>query len=349
MRCIRRHNQIKFLNIVFTGLVFFLLLETRCGSAQGLGHSAFKGSHNSYDKSVSITSQIDDWNTWFIEIDICMQNNVLKVKHLCSDSDYGLDNALEQIASAASSQERLTFIWFDIKDQTIPVPPFLCQCKFDDDQPYEVIDLLVAKLKSYFGNKLYRASEWRNIDGKVWPSYQELLDRGKRYIAIFDENDAKPVDDYLFMSEASYADATNTTKHPVQHIGFISLDSFDMGGVTIDPNDQYLWRRYDLTTSSEWVSAANLGFNILCTDYIDQPWSFAHVQAPSPIVVDNNASTSEYGTFGNPFHSVSAAVSLEKICPGTRILIHAGVYDEPPFQITKNLELLAIDGLVEIK
>jgi hypothetical protein len=325
-------------------IVLAFLIGRSSVCAQGLGHLIFKGSHNSFGYGYqAITSQIDDWNVWFIELDIYKDGDTLIIKHPPNISKYDLDKALQAITDAQSTQERLTFLWFDIKNK-----------------PYEVIGLLIPKVKSHFGNLLYRPAEWKRIDGKVWPSYQELIARGKRYIAIFDEDDAKPDDDDLFMSESSYANATDTSKYPSQHIAFINRKGPDTNGITINPDDQYLWRSYDLgpafpsddlvpSVPSDWDNAADQGFNLLCANLFEEFWSFTRVQAPSPIVVDNNASGPEYGTFGNPAHSVSKGISLENIIAGTRVLIHAGIYDESPILIDQAMTLEAMGDTVEIK
>jgi hypothetical protein len=325
---------------IFVASVMVAFLIGRSSSAQVLGYLCFKGSHNSYDKTVSITSQIDDWNVWFIEIDICKDDDILKIKHTCGASEYDLDNALQAIKEAKLTQDRLTFVWFDIQ---------VACCDFDDDEPYEVIEPLVSKLNNYFGNEIYRPAEWKQIDGKVWPTYQELMARGKHYIMVFDEDDAKPDDDNLFMSAESYADAIDQERFPAQHIAFINRDGADTDGITINPSDQFLWRSYGLNDPDDWNKATDLGFTLLCMDEIKQSWSFTQVQAPSPLVVNKAATGSEYGTFGNPAHSVYKALSFQNILPGTRLLIHAGFYDESVLLINKKLQIMAIDGTVEIR
>jgi hypothetical protein len=332
-------------NVIMTGIIILLLIISLHAGAQPLGQLTFKGSHNSYDKAESITSQIDDWNVWFVEIDICKENDLLNVKHLCSNNDYGLDALLQGVKNAAATRERLTFLWFDIKGHHL----VFCECEFDADRPYEVIDLLVPRLEHYFGNALYTASEWKHADGKTWPTYQELMARGKRYIAVFDEDDAKPDDAHLFMSAESYADATSTEKFPAQHIAFINRDGPDTDGVSINLSDQFLWRSYGLNDQEDWNEAADLGFSILCTDEVEQFWSFMRVQAPSPLVVNNAAAGPEYGTFGNPAHSIHKVLPFQHILPGTQMLIHAGMYDEPTLLINRKLQIVARDRSVEIR
>lgn len=280
---------------------------------------SFKGSHNSYDQGHFIPEQVDGFNVWSVELDLCgvSWDYYVEVKHGCTDTPRGyLFQYLAELLDSHGWRDRVTFIWMDIKEDC--VWPFRCDWRDLSDD--ERADLIADELLSVLGqDQLYTWLDWW-LDGQSWPSVAELVARGKHFVPIYDNNAHNPNHETLFVTATE-------SRYIYWHTGFLNSKDGDFifGSRRPTDPDQFLWRAYDLENEWEWNIASANGIHLLATDRYMNWWTFSSAAfPPAPIYVDRVDLGSGWGTYLNPLHeahldygaTVAAENTSMKIAPG---------------------------------
>jgi hypothetical protein len=230
-------------------------------------YHSFKGTHNSYDQPDGIARQLDVYNVWHVEIDLCgvSSGNRIEVKHGCvPGSPNGfLEDFLGELHNSSTRHDQIVFLWLDIKEQCLS----LCNWRHHSDDSRA--QLIAQAVEHVLGRStIYAKDDWI-ADGMKWPFAEELLLRGKHYICIYDNNDHNPNHPLLFVS-AHKPDII------FPHTAFLNIKDGQTGefpGLSPMDDDRFLWRSYDLNTKEEWQSALNSGIQLLATDEYQASWA----------------------------------------------------------------------------
>lgn len=325
-------------------LLGLLVVATSNGNAQGPSYDltrsiknyAFKGTHNSYDVGEvgTLSLQLDGHNVWAIEIDMCGidDDGRLQVKHGAEPgSSLLFRNIMDDVRQTVTFQkrQRVLFIWLDVKEQVGT------ECRWrhlsDNDRTNVMQEEMVTFLAAGDTSIFYTNTDWK-ADGRTWPSIQELLNReprGKYFIPIYDNNDHSPDHPFFFVTAQSLEEANGK-----DWVAFINKEDADLEDDAIFPNDQYLWRSYDVNSRDEWVRGSQLGFNILSTDEVAADWTFTfNTHPPVPVFVDERAPLCgrflcrlEHGTYLNPFGPARLRHAIGVAADHTGVVLAPGAY-----------------------
>ncbi|MHC4619997.1 MAG: hypothetical protein ACYTEQ_19805 [Planctomycetota bacterium] len=312
---------------------------------------AFKNTHNSYEKDHPLNEQMDDYNVWCLELDLCCRRTdstlwISVQHHGCYASEGTLTGFLSEMMFSSAWDKRITFLWLDIKHDAIP------PCNYCNYWPHDPADAWTDLIKNDLdavlpAGSVYTHNEFKN-DSRLWPSLDDLLSQGKHFIVILDGghwDTDKPDHPYFFVTATSKAEATSHGKPWIRVInredGSLPSEESPVDG------DGYLWRAYGLDETN-FNTALNNGFNLLGVDDYGHSWTEQPgVHPPVPLRVDASHTGWErkWGTYGFPFSTVNAGVG--RALPRMEVTIIGGYYNEQ-LTISKPLTLKAIDGAVTI-
>ncbi len=322
-------------------LLFIVLAPARAQAQSSLLSSikgqSFKGTHNSYAADISLNEQLDGYNVWQVELDLCgvdeTSDHYVHVSHggailFCDDDRGRLIDFLAQIRESNAGQNRVTFVWLDIKND------LCCDWRgFSDSlQLSKVRSDVVAGLGGS-SVALYRKADW-DQDQKQWPSVSELLSRGKRFIVIWGNDPATGgfPDDYIEDDSVLFMSRSHTPNlSEASYVAFMNAADGELGdqfsGMTPrDPANRYLWRAYGLNDSNLWSSALHQGFQILSTDNYDASETYLpDVMPPHPFYVGPVHSGGR-GTFRFPLGRSSLAQANSTLANGGILMLSGGSF-----------------------
>jgi hypothetical protein len=258
----------------------------------------FFGSHNAYQDDQSITSQLDGWNVWMIELDVRWENGAYRVFHHCLDGagSASFDTYLSEIAATERIKDGLFFL-------NLEVGPAWGTCdEWGEKNPGQHMYDIEEILKAEFGESaFYSNSTLKNLDNNQWPSVQELLRRGIHIVPI--------------------SNWTHGMFHPMgQPEDFGDLGDFfwnnDDPYVSIPTlGDKFMSRFWEGASCAgededEILDAVDNGFNFIdtnCVGEINGDYSskepFFHPPYPMYVVKDFNPGLFARGTHDQPFQN----------------------------------------------
>lgn len=330
-----------------------------------LDEFAYKGSHNSYDLG-PIDAQLDDWNVWQIELDLnaCADCRDILVAEHC-DEGKPLRGYLDELMRSKALSERVTFVWFNQKENLERCPRWI-------DDLRETIE---ASMEPFGGTEMvYRSDEFRGNDGSRWPSLEDLVSRGKHLILVIEltppQSGTTFEDFFVAVDDDHVKLADNLTAV------FINREDGGPSPHTRpQPSDPYMWRGWDIGCCNGFNHAMQSGMNLLSIDEIMSPggrcplqlwpeWTFEsgcdlhcywsgsechRPHAPVPLVVDWTSGQArgdgQFGTFAFPFETVQAGVARAEA--GTAIVIRAGSYPQP-VRLDKAARIRGDGGMVTL-
>ncbi|MFC1453415.1 hypothetical protein ACFLSJ_08745 [Verrucomicrobiota bacterium] len=224
---------------------------------QSLQDLSFKATHNSYDdKPHTITEQIDDYNVWCIELDLCGfvhddNTQPISIRHGGGGEFRGtFREFLGHVTASSRWRSRVIFIWMDIKNDDG------CNWGAHGEDSYGNVVIIEDRLKEVLGEPgIYTQSDWMN-DGMTWPSVEELIQRGKHFVCIYDENSYDDLFPALFVTSHKESETRPWT-------GFLNTKDNGNGDFPVGDRpgagNRFMWRSYDLNSSNEFSVGAATG------------------------------------------------------------------------------------------
>jgi len=302
-----------------------LVAQTEFDLDVSIENYCFKSSHNSYEPPLVISELVEDLNIWCLELDLCgyYEDGFIKVEHCGKDkgsdetgyarADFYLRDILESISELRGIDERFIILFFDIKMGGLN--------PWDGDDQQERMASIRWELGTYLAweTTFYSCDEWM-ADNQVWPSINQLVAAGKKYICFYDENDGNDYDEFFFITAQSKAEAQLRDYVALVNIG----DGDTSGGNTPSASDGWLWRGYYLNDEQKYRDAAAAGFNILATDEIYAVWSYdwpvhppvpTYLNAKAPCYDIPSVCASTLGTLGLPFAAIEDGGNCTSHCP----------------------------------
>ncbi len=307
-------------------------LFAAAGWGQVMTQLSFKASHNAYERNETIDSQIVNYNSWVIELDISRDtDDSIEVIHACGSNGHEFETELDEMFNAAwMMTERFTFLYLDMKEFRNGFGGVFCNKKWGDASWY------MPKIQTDVTAALVRAGlSWSNVytttdfaaDGREWPSWQTLVARGKYLAVIVDELDDTVTDGYPLMTACSQKTIAD------QHTNCVLINRQDASdddagnGPVKSDHQKYLWRSWQVGGSEEthWNNALAAGFHFIATTKISDTFTNTDVRvhSPAPCYVMNTNLGAQYGTWSFPFITVNQGVNRAfgstpvKIAPGT--------------------------------
>jgi hypothetical protein len=318
-----------------------LALAQGGSSGLPLDNLQFKGGHNSYDEDEDMDDQIDNYNTWCVELDLqwesdCGNPGCITVDHCCWEmagcwGEQRLYESIEEIKRSTEIGHRITFIWFDIKDSG--KGHSWCH----ETWPSNRRDLIRATLVDLLGlDNIYTRKDFDDVDfsknGGHWPSWQNLRDRGKKFILVLEDTidpSGRDNDVVLFIAVGSLEDTKN-----IPWATFITIQDADTTKGVPKPNDRYIYRAwFDIGTHDpeSWETAVSRGFNLIATDDMNQGYTItdSRTHSPQPLYVNGFDFDANrlWGTRNYPMNGIMAASA--RATPGTTLRIRPGNYPGP--------------------
>ncbi len=315
----------------------------------------YKASHNSYERGETTHSQIDSWNCWCIELDLHWNGFAIWVEHFCGDPSHEaqtLSTELAELAATIDAAERVTLVYLEMKGADPP-----CYWSWSDREEYRAN--ITTQLEGHLGaSRIYRSSEFRDTDLHRWPSYQELLRRGYRWIVVLDEEATGFADsDFFFGIGRGNPPIDSTDFEPNSVLINVARGSL-VPDRSVEP-DRWLFRAYpgiqcggDDDDQGYFYGAIDKGYNFIATNCIDQSHTMhPETHSPSPVHVELSGAGLEYGTLPFPFQGATGLISaVARASPRVPIRIGAGDYDVPAgTRLDRRVVLEASGGLVRIR
>lgn len=305
----------------------------------------YKASHNSYDRDESYASQIDNWNCWCVELDLHWHEDTIQVHHLCEFGGSGpaLSTALEEVARSTEQYDRVTVVYLELKGA--------CGSSWPSRQTYRFF--IRSAVNAAFGSAVYPSTEFKTIDQSCWPSYQEMLRRGYRWVVILDEEETGFADDDLFFGMARGNPPTEFEANSV-------LINSGLGSAIPDRGDQperWMFRAYpgpycDVADDEEYFDGAIArGYTFIATNCIDRHYTMTpSTHSPSPVRVTNGGSGTEFGTLSFPYRFGAGLLrAVLRASPMVPVNIIGGVYFVPRgTRLDRPIVLRASGGPVRI-
>ena len=201
-----------------------------------LDNFRFKASHNSYQRDEDMDDQIDNYNAWCLELDLNWETDCgpcITVDHCCDlvpecAGEQRLYESIPEILRSTESDERVTFVWLDIKD------PSSWWNRCHDTWPANRRDLIREGLLGLGAENVYSKTNFDldfSANGGRWPSWQELRARGKKFILVLEDNldpSGKADDPVLFIAVGSLDEAINEV--PLGHFHQYRECGHEQGG-----------------------------------------------------------------------------------------------------------------------
>lgn len=319
----------------------------RAHAADSLSHYSYKASHNSYERSESADEQVDDWNVWGLELDLChtLEAGIVLQHGGLIHTRHGFGGFLDEFVSSQTWDRRLTFLWLDIKHESV------CNYWDNDNGSQAWLDQIRAVIDSRIPTSMvYTRAEFDDVDSGLWPSVDHLLDRGKHIVVILDGghwDTDKPFHPYYFVTASSIAEA----RARAPWAAFVNrADASLPVGEAPQADTRYIWRAYGLNDEASWSLALDRRFHLPSSDKVDHSWTMgARTHPPRPMRVDlRNTGSEQHGTTAYPYETVPpAAARLRTTGARTILEIETGHY---PQSVTFDspLEVRARNGVVTI-
>lgn len=271
-----------------------------------LGYNIFKASHNSYERSETYAQQLDEWNCWCLELDVVWKDNALRVDHDCGAATL-LSTSLDNINNAILTPFRVTVIWLEWKS--------ICN---GSPSNQTIFDNLAGAINLHIGlNNCYTPEQFldANGDNKNWPSWQELVRRGKNWIVVCEGwPSLNPCGQPLPTPCVGWPHVFRTfctgctpAPPPADSRALHNHEETDSPGL---PSDHWLSRGYPEATCGlempdGWDDGVGNGHTLVATNCISDNETNAdyRVHPPQPCFVTHNdiGSANEYGTIRDPF------------------------------------------------
>ncbi len=292
---------------------------------QRFNEGIYKASHNSRERDETFASQIDDYNCWCLELDLVWHtDNQIRVQHGCGSQESAglLSVQLGLIGQSVESRDRITVVYMEMKPACNSWPA---------RQVYR--DYIRNAVNAALPGGVYTSSEFKNVDQFRWPSYQELLRRGYRWVIILDEEETGFADDNFFFGMARGNPPAAFENNSV-------LVNIGLGSVT--PNrgaqpDRWMFRawpgpRCDVFDDEGYFDdAIAAGYTLVATNCIDRHYTMTPTtHSASPVRVTSTGSGTAFGTLGFPFRQGSGLIlAVQRASPAVPIKINAGLYQVP--------------------
>ncbi|MDX2131566.1 MAG: hypothetical protein SFY69_05915 [Planctomycetota bacterium] len=313
---------------------------------QRFNTGSYKASHNSYERDESYASQIDNWNCWCLELDIAWHpDNQVRVQHGCSVPNAGplLLPHLQAIAQSIEAQDRVTVVYIEMKGG--------CFASWPARQVYR--SYIRNAVDTAFGFRVYPASEFKQLDQFAWPSYQELLRRGYRWIVILDEEETGFADDDFFFGMARGNPPTAFEDNSV----LVNSGNDDLPTDRGSQPDRWLFRAYptpfcDIGDDEGYYDDAIAnGYTFVATNCIDRHYTMTPTtHSPSPVRVTSGGGGTEFGTLSFPYRFGDGLLrAVDRASPRVPVNIVGGTYHVPPgTRLSRPVVLRAAGGPVQI-
>ena len=316
--------------LVFNGLPNRPAIAQDQLSGLPLDYFQFKASHNSYQRDEDIDDQIDNYNVWCVELDLNWETDCgpcITVDHCCDlvtdcAGEQRLDESIAEILRSTDTDQRVTFIWLDIKD------PSIWWNRCHETWPANRREVIRNGMLGLGSSTIYSKTEFDmdfKANGGHWPSWQNLRDRGKRFILVLEDAlDASGKDDdpILFIAVGSLDDARR-----ISHATFINIEGADTTLGIPAPNDRWIYRAW----GADWNKGVARGFNLIGTDDVDHGNTItdSRTHSPQPLYVNgfNFNSDRLWGTKSFPMNQIPPA--LVRATPGSTLRIRSGTYAGP--------------------
>ncbi|HPF38984.1 MAG TPA: hypothetical protein P5081_08845 [Phycisphaerae bacterium] len=323
---------------------------------QRISAQQFKASHNSYNRPQSLDAQIDDYNCWMIELDLWYKDSddSIRVAHTCPISSADrFGSRLSELMNANDLDKRVTFIFLQLKYDCTNDN---CDCglletchPWPSDQRGRVLETVLNNVPQ---NEIYTVPEFRDIDNRAWPSYQELVRRGKRFVFVLGGCETNTnLDDLLFEKTADTSNNTNL----YSNYSIVNTSGGCPGGSAPDPanpTDRFVWRAYpggacltcELQGNGWWEALVDTGYTFIATNCVDAQHTFDDfpvIHSPAPFyVVPSGSYSHNWGTRAFPrVGSLGLYRATTEVSAMVDVLISPGVYDisnESGFQNSNN-------------
>ena len=302
--------------------------------------AVYKSSHNSYSRDESLASQIDDYNVWQIELDLCEAGRDIKVSHDTDPDSISAAPSLSALLNRMVSEsetfsQRFTILYLDLKKVESPE-------NFNE------------KLKGIFTRALtvehiYPSQSFKDEDGSAWPSWQALVRRNFFWCVIVDWHGERPhnaADDSLFF-EATSSNPPDDGAIERFNMVLVSVD----GGCDVHTNneapqlkdDRWIFRIYPgggcafdckQHNGNYWNNAIANEYNLIASNCVNWDHTFGTpLHCPVPLYVDQSANAEcpngyeqcGWGTKSFPF--LNLADAIQRASPMVPILIAPGNYN----------------------
>lgn len=338
--------------------------EPRQGELR-LNRFQYKASHNSYDvyDDLPFSAQIDDWNTWMVELDLWWCPDRIQVSHGYGDCNgRTLDECMHDIGNTDLTQWRVTFVYFEFKDANL----------WPSKEVFKSV--ILGSIADHLDlDRVYTPIEFESPnptgDYGRWPSMQELVRRGKHFVFLWDGEDMGNVlggeDDYFF---ATRYGTPAIPPEPTNRC-FVQAEVTDdaNGTVPIGPlGDFYLYRAWpEYEINIDWgqfyTNCMLSGFNFVATEQhqshdmmrLDEIVPNHHFHRSQPFVFGDPGVWWGYGTRPHPAEdgdqnwSVIEAAIEEYLDPKQDVLLRAGTYVvSGPIALSKAVVIRANGGSV---
>ncbi len=284
----------------------------------------YKASHNTYERNETSASQIDHWNCWCLEFDLVWhQDNTVRVQHGCGDPFAPLLSAhLNAVNQSVESADRVTVIYLELKPAC-------------SSWPARTIyrEAIRSAIITELGNAVYQSQEFKVLDQHRWPSYQELLRRGYRWVIILDEEETGFADDNYFFGMARGNPATAFEPNSV----LINSGNDDLVPNRGSQPDRWMFRAYptprcDLGDNEDYFDdAVANGYTFVATNCIDRNYTMTPTtHSASPVRVTSAGTGTAFGTLGFPFRQGSGLVqAVQRASARVPVRLDAGQYLVP--------------------
>ncbi len=303
-----------------------------------LDNFQFKAGHNSYDEDENMDDQLDNYNMWCVELDLQWETDCgpcITVDHCCEEvpgcwGEQRIWEATAEITRAADLDQGITLIYLEIKNSGGE------HSGCHEPWPSERRTIIRSTLLGLLGAEtVYTSTEFEAdfaANGARWPSWQDLRDRGKKFILVLQDWDidayGKTNDPVLFIAVASLQEAT--TSYP--WATFINVQDANTSLGIPQPSDRYLHRAwFDIHSNDHdtWELAASRGFNLICTDDVDGDYTIldSRTHSPQPLYVNRTAAARLWGTRAYPMNDLPTAIT--RASPGITMRIRPDNYPGP--------------------
>jgi hypothetical protein len=309
----------------------------------------YKASHNSYERSESLASQMDAFNCWCLELDLWWYNGDIRVSHTCpTDSHDLLSTKLSRIASSDLKYDRVTVIYLEMKEG--------CFTTWPSRTTYR--NYIQTRVEQYLGaDRIYTSGMFANPSGDNfrWPSYQELVRRGKNFIVILHEPDRSVDSSFFFgvhFSNPFPPDGLDVPYKVLYNVG-------DAGATPSGFGDRYLARTYpdgaeDTCQLQEWSDywdrGISRGFNFVATNCVGEIYTITdpRTHSPAPLFVAHDLSLPEMFQTGVRSFPYSGAEGLlrgiQRASPMVDVRIETGTYNITNGTVLKRPVVLKAQG-----
>lgn len=284
----------------------------------------YKAAHNSYQRDESNASQIDNWNCWCLELDIVWHTDgQIRVQHGCGDPlGVTLSTHLNAINQSVESADRVTVIYLEMKPACSSWPA---------RSVYR--GAIRAAIIAEFGGAVYQSQEFKILDQHRWPSYQELLRRGYRWVVILDEEQTGFADDDYFFGMARGNPPTAFEPNSV----LVNSGDDDMVPNRGSQPDRWMFRAYptpfcDIGDDEDYFDdAVANGYTFVATNCMDRHYTMTPTtHSASPVRVTSTGTGTAFGTLAFPFRQGAGLIqAVQRASPRVPVRLDAGVYQVP--------------------